>query len=237
MEKLKNKFINREEIQKRLNTLTNPQKHCLLFLSCSIKSNCSIILQGNTNSGKTHLINLFADMLGKKLHVYQMNKDINLSMFFGQSTIRELNRNDKKTINNLCKQLSKLIGFKKDFFNWDPDNFNELYKEYQNYLKTVDNYKEAEDVYNKIRKIISLTNRFESQNSPFCAALEKGEWVLIEQIESAPTDIIEKLIPLCGENPELKIIKGAKEITYKQSNKFDYKIDKNFRIFFTFHLY
>ena len=234
---IKNKFINREEIQKRLNTLTNPQKHCLLFLSCSIKSNCSIILQGNTNSGKTHLINLFADMLGKKLHVYQMNKDINLSMFFGQSTIRELNRNDKKTINNLCKQLSKLIGFKKDFFNWDPDNFNELYKEYQNYLKTVDNYKEAEDVYNNIRKIISLTNRFESQNSPFCAALEKGEWVLIEQIESAPTDIIEKLIPLCGENPELKIIKGAKEITYKQSNKYDYKIDKNFRIFFTFNPY
>ena len=58
---IKNKFINREEIQKRLNTLTNPQKHCLLFLSCSIKSNCPIILQGNTNSGKTHLINLFAE--------------------------------------------------------------------------------------------------------------------------------------------------------------------------------
>ena len=63
--KLNNQFVDKEDIKRKLNTLTKPQKHCLLFLYCSISTKCSIILQGNTNSGKTHLITLFAEMMGK----------------------------------------------------------------------------------------------------------------------------------------------------------------------------
>ena len=66
--------------------------------------------------------------------------------------------------------------------------------------------------------MISLNKRFEPSTSPFCKALVNGDLVLIEQIESAPIDIIEKLIPLCEEIPELKIIKGTEEITYKQNS-------------------
>ena len=71
--------------------------------------------------------------------------------------------------------------------------------------------------------------------------MEKGYWILIEQIESAPIEIIEKLVPLCGDNPELKIIKGTKEVTYKRNCKTnsesEKKINDNFRIFFTFNPY
>ena len=81
--KLNNEFIDKDDILEKLNTLTKPQKHCLLFLSCSYLTNYSIILQGNTNSGKTHLITLFAKMMGKKLNIYQMNKDINFLSFLG----------------------------------------------------------------------------------------------------------------------------------------------------------
>jgi len=239
----KNRPINKEEILKKYNTLTLPQKHCLLFLSCSVMTKCSIILQGNTNSGKTHLITLFANMLGKKLNIYQMNKDISSTMFFGQSMIRKLTKEENKDISKLCTELFVLIQNNNTNENkeWNPNNYNELCKCFFEMDKKNNNYNKAKEIYNKIKDKISLTKRFEPQLSPFCEALEKGYWILIEQIESAPIEIIEKLIPLCGDNPELKIIKGTKEVTYKRNTKnnsdSEKKIDDNFRIFFTFNPY
>ena len=61
----------------------------------------------------------------------------------------------------------------------------------------------------------SIQNRFRYNKSSFCESLEKGEWILIEQIESAPPEILERLIPLTQEIPEIKIIQGTKEIIYK----------------------
>ena len=236
--KLKNQLIDTENILKRFNTLTKPQKHCLLFLSCSILTNYSIILQGNTNSGKTHLITLFAEMLGKKLHVYQMNKDINLTMIFGQSSIRRLNIEERREINRLCKELSNEIGHKNDYYQWNKSNYSKLCNEFEKYPKNKDNYNKALEIYEKIKEKISITKRFQSIPSPFCKALENGDWILIEQIESAPNEIIEKLIPLCDEKPELKIIKGIEEITYKIDNKGGFKkINRDFRIFFTYNPY
>ena len=237
----KNRAINKEEIMKKFNTLTLPQKHCLLFLSCSILTKCSIILQGNTNSGKTHLIRLFADMFGKELYIYQMNKDINSTMFFGQSMIRKLTPEEENYISKLCTELSFLVHDNNNISKWNPNNYNELCKCYDKMDKKDENYKKAKEIYNEIKDKISLTKRFEPQLSPFCEALEKGYWILIEQIESAPVEIIEKLIPLCGDNPELKIIKGINEITYKRNNninsKSEKKINDNFRLFFTFNPY
>ena len=234
----KTKEINKNDILKRIETLTKPQKHCLLFLSCSILSNCSIILQGNTNSGKSHLINLFADMLGKRLYVYQMNKDISTTMFFGQSMIKKLTDDDKIKISSLCKELSKLLKFNNHNDEWNPNTFNELCKQFEKIEKNDINYNKANQIYQEIKEKISLTKRFEPTVSPFCEALNKGYWILIEQIESAPIEIIEKIIPLCGENPELKIIKGTKEITYKRNNSNkEENINEQFRIFFTFNPY
>ena len=237
----KNRPINKEEIMKKFNTLTLPQKHCLLFLSCSFLTKCSIILQGNTNSGKTHLIRLFADMFGKELYIYQMNKDINSTMFFGQSMIRELTEKEKNSISSLCTELSILVHDNKKISEWNPNNYNELCKCFDKMDKKDENYNKAKEIYNKIKDKISLTKRFESQLSPFCDALEKGYWILIEQIESAPVEIIEKLIPLCGDNPELKIIKGINEITYKRNNNINSNSEKeikdSFRLFFTFNPY
>ena len=237
--KLKNENIDREKIICKLNTLTKPQKHCLLFLSCSILTNCSIILQGNTNSGKTHLITLFAEMLGKKLQIYQMNKDINLSMFFGQSSIEKLSKGKINKINELCNNLSKIINYESKSNKWNPNNYLELCKEFEKYPKDDKDYEKANKIYEEIKEMIELTKRFKSINSPFCEALINGDWILIEQIESAPNDIIEKLIPLCEEKPELKIIKGIEEITYKYNNRNDRSktISKDFRIFFTYNPY
>ena len=50
---------------------------------------------------------------------------------------------------------------------------------------------------------------------------------------------MEKLIPLCGDNPELKVIRGINEITYKKNNNenLNENINDNFRLFFTFNPY
>ena len=233
------KKINENDIDKKINTLTKPQKHCLLFLSCSQLSNCSIILQGNTNSGKSHLITLFAEILGKKLLIYQMNKDINSTMFFGQSMINELPNTEKILIKELCNKLSNYVGYTNKTNEWNPNTFNELCKSFENLEKNGKNYNEAKEIYVQIKDKISLTKRFEDKYSPFCEALNKGYWILIEQIESAPIEIIDKLVPLCGENPELKIIKGTKEVTYKRNNTENpiENIHNQFRIFFTYNPY
>ena len=175
-------------------------------------------------------------MLGKQLYIYQMNKDISPTMFFGQSMIKKLTKKDNEEISNLCKELSVLVEYNNQNEEWNPNTFNELCKKFEIIEKNNKSYNKAKELYLKIKDKKSLTKRFEPTISPFCEALNKGYWILIEQIESAPIEIIEKLIPLCGDNPELKIIKGTKEITYKRNNSNpEENINEQFRIFFTFN--
>ena len=61
--------INIIDINKKIVSLTGSQRYCLLFLVCCYLSNKPCILQGGTSSGKTYLIHLFANMLGKKLKI------------------------------------------------------------------------------------------------------------------------------------------------------------------------
>ena len=63
-----------------------------------------------------------------------MNKDINLSIFFGQSSISELTNKQKTEINELCNKLSILIDFNNKNNNWNPNNYYELCKAFDNYL-------------------------------------------------------------------------------------------------------
>ena len=67
------------------------------------------------------------------------------------------------------------------------------------------------------------------------SALEKGDWVLIDGIESAPNQIIEKIISLCGDNPELNIYETGKGIYFSKENKGNdiKKIHENFHLFIT----
>ena len=171
-----------------------------------------------------------------------MNKDINLTMFFGQSMFTELDDEKKKSINTLCDALSKIVGYDNKTNEWNPDTFNELCKCFESFKKLNQNKekcKKANSMFLEIKDMISLTKRFQPKSSPFCEALTKGYWILIEQSESANIEIMEKFIQLCGDNPVLKIIKGIKEVTYKRNNLENPQenIYNDFRIFFTFNPY
>ena len=51
-------------------------------------------------------------------------------------------------------------------------------------------FNEANNIFCKIKDMISLTKRFQPKSSPFCEALVRGYWILIEQIESANIEIM-----------------------------------------------
>jgi type IV secretory pathway ATPase VirB11/archaellum biosynthesis ATPase len=50
--------------KKLFNTLTKAQKHCFIFLICSIISKKTPIIQGPTASGKSYLLNVVSILLG-----------------------------------------------------------------------------------------------------------------------------------------------------------------------------
>ena len=246
--------INIEEINKNIVSLTSPQRYCLLFLVCSYLSNKPCILQGETSSGKTHLIRLFAKMLGKKLNIYQMNNDSNIIMINGQSKFEDLNIGEINRLRDLAKQLKDLILSLDREDEISVEGIKQLLEKTDEYIKKDKNEEKTKkiiDIKKQIIKIISPINRFKYHKSTFCESLEKGEWVLIEQIESTPTEILERLIPLTFDNPEIKIIQGTKEILYKlKNNNKNYNninniindnednikyINPNFRIFFTYN--
>ncbi len=55
---------------------------------------------------------------------------------------------------------------------------------------------------------------------------DKGRWVILDGIEMVPSQIPEKISPLCGENPEISIFELGKGI-YNNSNN----IKENFHLF------
>ena len=182
-----------------------------------------------------------------------MNNDSNILLINGQSNFVNISNDEKNEIKELINSLNE--------FNLENnDNLLELQKDInvENVKKVLDlvnkliiNNKIEEnkrdkiiEIKKKILKITSPSERYQYQKSSFCDALEKGEWILIEHIESAPPEIIQKLIPLTSENPEIKIIQGTKEIIYKYKTNEENNsqsleqniryIDPNFRIFFTY---
>ncbi len=227
MKEIEEKNINIEEINKNLVSLTGPQRYCLLFLSCCYISNKPCILQGETSSGKTHLIHLFANMLGKKLKIYQMNNDSNVILINGQSKFEDLRSDEIDKLKDLKTKLEELLNNDNILKENDitVEKIGQLLEQANKFISSESSFnnriEEIKRIKNEIIKIISPINRFRYNKSSFCESLEKGEWILIEQIESAPPEILERLIPLTQENPEIKIIQGTKEIIYK------YKAPKN----------
>jgi hypothetical protein len=47
------------------------------------------IIQGITASGKSYSINIFSKIMGEELFAYQMNENTGISIFTGQSKIKE----------------------------------------------------------------------------------------------------------------------------------------------------
>ena len=251
------KTYNNETIKKEVdkiinefNNITINGKYSLIFLICSIMSKRACIIQGDNCSGKTFLIRFLAKMFGRNLIEFQMNSSMGMSIFTRDSLINEsLNIQDKKHLEELINEIKHLLEFSqndeiKDFRNLTVPQYKKIVKKINSKIKFLkDLKKNSESISNliKIKKkillIISPVNQIKYKDSDFLRALREGEWVLIDGIESAPNQIIEKIISLCGDNPELNIFESGKGIYFSNQNKGDNieKIHENFHLFITYN--
>lgn len=236
----------------RIDTLTLPQKHCLIFLACSLLSKRTCVIQGDTASGKSYLVRLFSELLGTKLIVFQMNNDSNISMLAGQSILND-SISDKdihkfhKSFNTLCKE-SKIREYFKDVSNnidiensstWTP----KVIKNLLNFLNTIESsikdtkyWPEISDSIQIIKETMNPINRFQHHRYEFINAMLKGYWILIDGIESAPSAIAGKIASLCGEKPELNLFEYGQDYYFSvDSNKPENKINENFHLFITYN--
>jgi len=249
--------IDKKIVEEKINTLNLKQKQCMLFLVLSVLCKRACIIQGDTASGKTHLVRLFAEMVGQKLIVYQINKETGLSIFTGQSTLQDHLENDEiNTILNYFQTLSKkeeLKGYLNNYFfydNYDNDiikkkwtvkNFNDLIRKIRDYYEKDtanlqnEEYKEYEDIANNLEDLIQPHKRFKKKESTFINALKNGYWVLIDGIESSNPVISDKLIRLCDENSELDLTETGENIIFSKNSSDINKIHDNFHLFINYN--
>ena len=239
--------IDKNLARTQIDSLTMAQKHCLLFLAFSVMTKQTCILQGGTASGKSHIIRLFAKILGKKLNVYHMNNETSPSFLSGQSILENKlsddDRNDLhaaivdlRTIPEIREKIISLGNNINNEYSWKPSTFTKVIC-YCNEYKT-SNPNEREDIIRKINRakqkileILQPARRFKHQQSSFLNAIESGEWVFIDGIESANPEMIEKISLLCGENPELNITDSSNENYYKKAHIFK----KGFHLFISYN--
>ncbi|KAK8841092.1 hypothetical protein M9Y10_027933 [Tritrichomonas musculus] len=235
-------------IIEKLKTLTDEQGQCLLFLICAVLSKRPCIIQGSTASGKSHIIRLFAKMLGRKLNVYQMNSDSNMSIFTGQSIVKnEITEKDEKEFLIAFSDLQafdELKAFIKKNFSipykeWKPKQFCELLEKINSYEKNEsisDNSKELlQRAKEKIKQTMSPCKRSHHVESAFIRAMENGEWVVLEDLGSAPPEIEEKLSFLCGDNPEIDLFESGENNFFSRNKPNSRKIHEDFQIFITYN--
>ena len=190
--------VNKNEMMRKINTLNIKQKQCLLFLALSLKCKRACIIQGDTASGKTYLIRLFAEMLGQKLIVYQINKETGLSIFIGQSTLlNNLEPEEIKKIVNYFEILSEknsLQEFINDIFSfrnlndeiketkWSLKQFNILIQKIREYIKVNESKMKKEEpqtlktfrnIANDLEDLIQPYKRFKKNETMFIKAWKK----------------------------------------------------------------
>ncbi|OHT04875.1 hypothetical protein TRFO_27550 [Tritrichomonas foetus] len=233
-----------------IDSLTLAQKHCLIFLACSILSKRACVVQGDTASGKSFLIRLMAQLLGAKLNVFQMNSDSSVSMLAGQSIlVNELPNRDvikfQTALNDLIinDQLREFIERNIDINQpktWKPKMFAELINKIDEILPSVSSSADREileSALRLLRETMSPVNRFDHQESQFIRSIKNGEWVLIDGIESAPSEIAEKIASLCGENPELNLYECGPDFLFSKQIDFppEKQIHDDFHLFITYN--
>ena len=225
--------IKKENI-KLFSLLTQTEKFCLLFLLCCLKAQKVPIIQGMTASGKSFSINILSKIMGEELFIYQMNENTGISIFTGQSIIKqEFSKEELNELQNII-ELIEYNNENEDISKLNGEDIqkiiNIINKELKDENKNDEEKKNFKNAKNYILKITSPINRFEHQDSSLINAIKKGKWVLLDGLEHSPPLISEKLSSFCGEEPSLNIYEsGFDELKFDLTN-----INPNCKIFFIY---
>ena len=221
--------IKNEECIKKFDSMTLTEKICFLFLLCCIKSKKTPIIQGVTSSGKSYIIKQFADILGQDLSIYQLNANSGLSLFTGQSVIKEdFDNIEKEKLKKILKLLKKED---KTIENLNSEDFYKFKLKIKKKLSSEKLSNEAKKEYRNAKDILSIMqsplNRFMHKDSELITGIKSGKWIALDGTEMASGQISEKLSSLCSEVPSLNIFEsGFEDLNFDSSN-----INENFRLF------
>jgi hypothetical protein len=121
-------IINSDKIKKKENirlfkSLTNIQKLGIIFLICCIKSGRIPLIQGETASGKSYLMKIFAQLFGQEMILYQITSNSGMSIITGQDIIKtEIEEEELQKLKEKYKSVKKIIGEKKNLKNLKRKN-------------------------------------------------------------------------------------------------------------------
>ena len=230
--KIKNPEIDTAKLINQFNGMTLTEKLCFLFLICCVKAKKTPIIQGVTASGKSFIIKLLADVLGQDLSIYQLNSNSGISLFTGQSIMKD--EFDVEEKNKLYKILN-LLKEQKDIDKIDSQDFLEFQKKIEEKLKSKKITEEKRKKYEKAKDTLTILksplNRFMHQDSELIIGIKTGKWIALDGIELANIQISEKLSSLCGEVPTLNVFESGQEDLNFDSTK----INPNFRLFIIYN--
>ena len=224
--------IERKKLINKFNTMTLTEKLCFLFLICCVNANKTPIIQGVTSSGKSFIVKLFSEVLGQDLSIYQLNDNSGISIFTGQSIMKEeFDKEEKGKLKGILKLLNKDISTNeltsKDFIDFEREIDKKLKSEKLSEEEKKE-YKKAKDILTVVK---SPLNRFTHQDSELITGIKTGKWIVLDGIEMASTQISEKLSTLCGEVPTLNVFEsGLEDLNFDSSN-----INPDFRLFIIYN--
>jgi len=197
--------------------------------------------------------------MGKELTTYEMDSDTDSSFISGQPKILDkLEDEEIIKISYLIKQIND-YGFKEKIIDesqenikkWGKNDFTQIIAEIKKKLenikseeiKFIDNITNEEKITKTnilvkenmeiIQDMILPANRFKSITSTMVKALKNGDWILIDNIQLAPPQIIELISSLCGSEPSLDLVEKGDEFSFSSKNDAKNRIHNDFRIFIT----
>jgi midasin (ATPase involved in ribosome maturation) len=224
-----------EKNKSNILSLSDSEKQLFVLLAANMNERFPLIVKGPTASGKTFTIQLFARVIGHKLTVLQMNSDSSVAAIIGGYKPSETVTNNKieaiKDKLSACEQLFEDII---SDFNNNPNIttkfLTEINSRIQKTMEEVTDVKMKEKIKSAIAEIdnaCTLFNRVELSDSIFVKAMVNGDWILLDGIESAPSDVIERIIPLLSPVPTLNL--------YEHGDDSVYSAHPHFRIFITYN--
>ena len=205
----------KKKLKKLFNSLTKTQKLAIIFLICCLKTGKIPLIQGQTSSGKSYLIKVFAEILGNNPILCQVS---NPRIILGENIIRDISIEEKNILKNTFNNIKDLIDEKRKFIEIKQVEYHSILskilstlnhkKDKQKKKKPLNHeqIKLLDNAKNIFTEILNLKAHISHQDSVLISAIKKGEWVFFDGIEMGYPILFEKIQSLCYENHLLKII-------------------------------
>ena len=220
-------------------------------IACCLFHNESCLLVGDTGCGKTTIAQHVAEIFRKTLHVYNLSQGSDAIDLIGGFKPIEMKIVIKNLLVKYVKNLLRIVSEKSNekFLESLRNLYNN--KNYSLLLKAmIESFKmitekinktwidpkdpkriKIEHNWNKIHKrLVNIFNNkekietnlaFEFIEGNLIKALKKGDWILIDEINLANNEVLQKLLP---------IIEGNSILLYEKGDLKEIKRHENFRL-------